>query len=496
MAINLRRSEAVIREKRLRSVVGYQGTVKDLANKAQSGCLKNAQRGFSQAINCSSGCAQGHLSTILDAAIVNHAPIGCAADVAGANSGFKWGQNIRNWEKRNVRIINTNMTEGATVFGGGKLLREGIREAYRRFNPKAIFVTTSCASGIIGDDVESILKEEEEDLGIPVVPVFCEGFRSQIWATGFDAAFHALLTRIVKPPEKKRPELVNVINFTASAREYVKEIFEKLGLVPQFGIPYSTIDQISRMSEAGATISICGTLGGYLGNGLEQKFGVPYVTALQPHGISGIDNWLRSLGKVLGKEKEVEEYIAEQKILTEPELDEIKSKLKGKRVVVGMGPSFSHNYIRLLEDFGMEVVWGLAWHFDSKHDHGGLPHCTMELAKKERDIPVSVSDQQNHEVLNLLNKLKPDIYIGRHPGLSVWATKMGIPTIMISDEYSAFGYKGTIDFGYRIIDALTNNSLARNLSKRIKLPYTDWWFEQEPFEFLMDEELKKNAASS
>ena len=59
----------------------------------------------------------------------------------------------------------------------------------------------------------------------------------------------ALLTRIVKPPEKKRPELVNVINFTASAREYVKEIFGKLGLVPQFGIPYSTIDQISRMSE-------------------------------------------------------------------------------------------------------------------------------------------------------------------------------------------------------------------------------------------------------
>ncbi len=496
MSINLKRSEAVIREKRLKSVVGYKGTIKDLAEKAQSGCLKNAQRGFSQTTNCSSGCAQGHLSTIVDAAIVNHAPIGCAADVAGANSGYKWGQNIRNWERKNVRIINTNMTESATVFGGGKLLREGIREAYRRFSPKAIFVTTSCASGIIGDDVDSILRDEEEDLGIPVVPVFCEGFRSQVWATGFDAAFHALLTRIVKPPIKKRPELINVINFTASAKEAVSEIFGKLGLVPQFGIPYSSIEQIERMSEAAATISICGTLGGYLGNGLEQKFGVPYVTALQPHGITGIDNWLRNLGKVVGKEKEVEDYISEQKVITAPELDEIKSKLKGKKVVVGMGPSFSHNYIRLLEDFGMEVVWGLSWHFDSQHDHGGSPHCTLELTKKERDIPVSVSDQQNHEVLNLLSRLKPDIYIGRHPGLSVWATKIGIPTIMISDEYSAFGYQGTIDFGYRIIDALTNNSLARNLSKRIKLPYTDWWFKQDPFEYLENEELNKNVASS
>ncbi|MNO04100.1 hypothetical protein D3C81_2250070 [compost metagenome] len=55
---------------------------------------------------------------------------------------------------------------------------------------------------------------------------------------------------------------------------------------------------------------------------------------------------------------------------------------------------------------------------------------------------------------------------------------------MVSDEYSAFGYQGTIDFGHRIIDTLTNNSLAVNLAKRIRLPYTDWWYEQDPFTFM------------
>lgn len=487
MAINLKVSEAAIREKRLKSIVGYKGTVKDLAEKSRSGCLKNANRGFSQTTNCSSGCAQGYLSSIVDAAIVNHAPIGCAADAAQANTGFKWGQSIRGWERKNVRIINTNMTEGATVFGGEKRLEEGVREAYRRFNPKAIFVTTSCASGIIGDDVGSVLQRVEEEIGIPVVPVSCEGFRSQIWASGFDAAFHALLTRIVKPPVEKRPEVVNLINFNASAKDSITEIFARLGLVPQFGIPYSSIGEIERMSEAGATISVCGTLGGYFGNGLQQKYGVPYVTTLQPHGIAGIDTWLRSLAGVLGKEKEVEEYIAEEKERTKPELEKIREKLKGKRVVVGMGPSFSHNYIRLLQEFGLDVVWGMSWHYDSKHDHGELPKCTEGLSQQEDDIPVSVSDQQNHEVINLLRRLKPDLYIGRHPGLSVWATKLGIPTIMISDEYSAFGYQGTVDFGYRIIDALANNNLALTLSKRIKLPYTEWWYEQDPFEFLESE---------
>jgi nitrogenase molybdenum-iron protein alpha chain len=487
MAINLKRSQVIIREKRLKSVVGYRGSIKDLAEKSQSGCLKNANRGFSQATNCNSGCAQGYLSSITDAAIVNHGPVGCAGDVAGANAGYQWGQHIRGWEKKNVQIINTNMTEKAVVFGGDKILKEAVHAAYERFHPKVIFVTTSCASGIIGDDIEATLKDAEAEIGIPVVPVFCDGFRSQIWASGFDSAFHALLTRVIQPPERKRPEVVNVINFTASGRAAVKEIFGRLGLVPQFGIPYSSVEQIERWSESAATISICGTLGGYLGNGLEQQFGVPYVTALQPHGINGFDDWLRKLGSVVGKQQEVEAYLAEQKALAAPELEEIVQKLKGKRVVVGMGPSFAHNYIRLLEDFGMEVEWGFSWHYDSKHDHGGCPSCTLELSKREKDIPVSVSDQQNHEIINLLKKVKPDIYIGRHPGQAVWATKVGIPTIMVSDEYSAFGYQGTIDFGHRIIDTLANNSLAVNLAKRIRLPYTDWWYEQDPFTFMESE---------
>lgn len=487
MAINLQRTQAIIRENRLKSIVGYKGSIKDLVKQSKEGCLKNSKRCFSQTTSCSSGCAQFYLSSITDAAVVNHAPIGCVGDTAGQNANLKWGQNMRGWEFTNIKIVNTNMTEGSTVFGGSKKLKDGVREAYRRFNPKAIFVTTSCASGIIGDDIDSIVQEVEEEVGVPVVPVYCEGFKSQIWASGFDSAFHALLTRIVKTPEKKRPELINVINFSASKSESVKEIFSRLGLVPQFGIPYSSIEEISRMSEAAATISLCGTLGGYFGNALEQKYGVPYVKALQPHGIAGMDSWLRALGKIVGKEKEVEEYIAETKERIAPELKEIREKLKGKRVVVGMGPSFSHNYIRLLQELGLEVVWGTSWHYDSKHDDGNCPQCSSTLNEQESDIPVSVSDQQSHEILNLLNRLKPDLYIGRHGGLVIWPTKMGIPSIMVNDEYSAFGYDGTIEFGHRIIDTLTNTSLVRNISKRIKLPYTQWWFEQDPFKFLESE---------
>ncbi len=489
MPINIKSLESPTRETRLGAITGYQGTIQDLAVKASECSLKNRERSFSQTSACSSGCAQGHLSGIRDAAIVSHAPIGCAADSIGANVQNKWGNRVRNWEYHNVKFICSNMTEEDTVFGAVNKLREAVREAYRRFNPKAIFVTTSCASAIIGEDINGILDELRQELPIPLAPVFCEGFRSKVWASGFDAAYHAILTWIVKPPQQKTNG-VNMINFRGSAKETITEILARFGLRPVFIAPFSTIEELSKTSESVATISICGTLGGYFGNGLEEHYGVPYVKSMQPHGIAGMDSWLRGLGKAAGKEKEVETFIGEEKRRIEPQLEEIRSRLRGKKAIVGMGPSFGHNYIRVLEELGIEVIWGSTWHFDLHYDHGSCPESTLHIAgNRQKDLPVSVCDQQNFELLNLLNRLRPDIYVSRHGGTAVWATKMGITSIMVADEFSAFGYQGLVDFGYRIIDSLANRSLAKNLASRVKLPYTDWWLAQDSFNFLKEGEL-------
>ncbi len=65
-----------------------------------------------------------------------------------------------------------------------------------------------------------------------------------------------------------------------------------------------------------------------------------------------------------------------------------------------MGPSFSHNYIRVLKELGIEVVWGISWHFDQHYDHGSVPESSIALSNRDKDIPISVCDGQNFEVLN------------------------------------------------------------------------------------------------
>ncbi len=488
MNVYLDNSEVPIRENRLGAITGYKGTIRELVHASACGQgVKNCERSFSQASSCSSGCAQTLLSGIVDAAVVNHAPIGCAGDTIYHNIANQYGRFYRKWGNANIRVLNTDMDEKDTVFGGTEKLRNGIREAFRRYSPKAIFVTTSCASGIIGDDVQGVIDELTGELPVPIIPVSCEGFRSKVWATGFDAAFHAVLTGIVKPPQRKRSELVNIVNFRGSAREYISRLLGRVGLVPRFIIPFATVDEIATISEAAVTASVCTTLGSYIGTALEEQYGVPYVKTIPPHGVAGIEAWLRGIGEATGKRAEIEELIESERRVTADELTEVRNILKGKKAVLGMGPSYAQSYLGVLDELGIEVIHAASWHYDQRYDYGELPPAALRASEREEEIAFSVGDQQLYEITNLLNRLRPDIYLSRHPGSSVWAAKLGIMAVPVIDEYSAFGWRGLVNFGWRIIDSLTNRRFVENLAARISLPYTPWWFEQEPHAFLEKE---------
>jgi nitrogenase molybdenum-iron protein alpha chain len=370
------------------------------------------------------------------------------------------------------------MNESDTIFGAAENLKETIIETYRRYQPAAIFITTSCVSGIIGEDVDSIVAEASEAVPAPLVPVHCEGFRSKVWATGFDAADHAILSRIVQPPRKKG-NFINFKNFNESAKDDIAEMFKSIGVDTFMIYSNSTLEELSHISEALATVSICGTLASYLGNGLEQEYGVPYIKSINPLGIAGFEIWFREVARVIGKEAEAEMYIERERAIYLPKIEEIKKQLKGLRVELGMGSSFAFQVARVIQELGMEVAYVASWHYDSMYDDGTPPPHVQYLAEHTpENFNVSVADQQNFELLNILNTYKPDLYLARHGGTTVWAIKQGVPAIFMADEYMTFGYKRTLSFAHAILDKITNRSFEKGLSARIKLPYTDWWYQQ------------------
>lgn len=70
--------EVSIREIRLGSITGYQGSAQGLVKEHGCGSLKNRDRKFQQCAGCSISKAACMVTLIQDAAVIIHGPVGCA----------------------------------------------------------------------------------------------------------------------------------------------------------------------------------------------------------------------------------------------------------------------------------------------------------------------------------------------------------------------------------------------------------------------------------
>ena len=288
MAINLKTAVVESREQRLGTIIGWQGKAADLAKESaysRGGCDscgdgpgRKARRvcelkgPFTQGSVCSEQMVECQAGNVRNAVLVQHSPIGCGTGQVIYNSIYRNGLAARGLPVENLHLISTNLTERDMVFGGIAKLEQSIRDAFERHHPEAIFIATSCATGIIGDDVESAASHLETELGIPVIPLHCEGFKSKHWSTGFDATQHGILRQIVrKNPTKKDEDLINVINLWGS--DVFSPILGELGLKVNYVVDLASVEDLARMSEAAATVGFCYTLSSYLAAGLEQEFG-------------------------------------------------------------------------------------------------------------------------------------------------------------------------------------------------------------------------------
>ncbi len=145
--------------------------------------------------------------TLEDSVFISHSPQGCVGCSIMAVDMYRVGQAHRGIKNiKNPRIIVTNIDQKSVVFGGEQKLRDSVKKAIERYSPKLIFIYASCASGIIGDDIDAISADLQKETNSVIVPIHCEGFKSKICASGFDAAFIAINKYILKyeklPKEK------------------------------------------------------------------------------------------------------------------------------------------------------------------------------------------------------------------------------------------------------------------------------------------------------
>jgi len=478
MANGTNTAEVEIRDTRLKSIMLFHGKASELQEVSRQLKKPSKDRCFTQCSDCAQMCAGTVTNHIRGSAVVYHSPMGCFANIPAQNEATHNAAKARGIEPFDVRSVCSNISEKDTIYGGLKKLRDAIKLANDRFTPTCIFIQSSCAAGIVGDDIESVADEMADELGIPVVPVFCEGFKSKAWSTGFDAGYHGILRKIVKKSDKKQPDLVNIFNFLGT--DTFTPMLKKLGLRPNYLVPLSDIDSLRGMAEAACSTQVCETLGTYVTTVLEEEFGVPKVKAPSPYGIAWTDAWYREIARLTGKTDIVEEMIASEHARIESELKALKEELKGLRVYIYAGDSYAHNLGSLVSDLGVEIAGMTTLHHDMRVDGRDPEDSTLkEMIDVAGDIELTVCNKQPYEVIKQLKKVKPDFLIVRHMNMTILAGKLGIPSIFEGEINVSAGYDGLLLTGRRIRDLIKAKRLLGTLAEYNEFPYTDWWLEQE-----------------
>jgi len=396
------------------------------------------------------------LQPIADTAHIVHGPIACC--------GNSWeGRGTRSSQGDLHRMgFTTDMGEIDIVYGADKKLHDAIVRTHQAVQPKAIFVHATCVSGLIGEDIESVCRKAEAELGIRVIAVSAPGFVGPK-NLGNRIAGEVLLNDVIGTGEPAVTTHcdINLIGEYNIAGDLwlVEPLLERAGIRVLSRITgNATFQEITHAHRAKLNVVVCGRALINVAAGMERKYDIPFVEA-SFYGRTETTKALRSIAEHLQESEARNRKSGDPHILRSVEAV-IKSEekklnealkpyrhLQGKKAVLYTGGVKSWSFISALQDLGIEVV------------AVGTKKSTVEDEEKMKAIlgpgaPL-VEDVTPKNLVKLLKERNADILVagGRNQYLAI---KEGYPFVDVNQErHMAYaGYAGLVNFAEQISNGL------------------------------------------
>lgn len=463
------------REKRLEAVSAYYGHADGLPSEWANGTAVNRIRTFSQSGYDDVMRALSLAAAIPGAAAVVHGPRGCAASQLHHTIYSAFGESL-SWAV-------TNLSERDTILGGETKLRETLLRIVQRHRPFAVFVIAVSAVAINNDDIRSVTEELSEEWDIPILTVHTDSFRSAVSHTGWDTALAAAAVLADPRGEKveRGPEATINLLAVGEPADDIRELArlaEAIGLRARPFPLFAERDSWKAVQYASASIAADPDTGETLGHVWEKVVGVPYVETVHPIGLKGTTEWLLALGNAAGAHDAAKQAAASEEAEARQKLEPYR--LDGINVYVSLPGSAALAVAELVEELGGTVAGLTIGHAD-RLQQGAL----QRRSELTPELRLLVGDGQPFEEANVLERLKPDLYIGG-AGQAAWAAKKGIA--VVSTGRSGFrGYRGAVELAKNASYALRNRALPELLAQRSGLPYTPGWYTKQPQWYIKQE---------
>ena len=271
--------------------------------------MDESEKSFDDVCMCTDTCALAGASAffagIQDAVIVVNGPLWCY---------FFAMRHIEHSQSTiSHRMVCTQLDNDAIVFGAEEYLYDAL-VPYVEQPPALLAIVSSCAAGLIGDDIEAIARGA--GITCPIVALDTSGLVGS-FADGWDKAARTALSVLL--PERQEPQVntVNLIGMTSAYYNGGNDVRELVRLLEMAGYTVHAVfgsemfaAELCTLSRAALNIVVHDELGLESARLLEDICSTPYIAPLPPYGRAGTRRWLeeiaRALPPVRGDETEAE----------------------------------------------------------------------------------------------------------------------------------------------------------------------------------------------
>ena len=120
-----------------------------------------------------------------------------------------------------------------------------ILDVEEKYSPDLIAVATSCATGIIGDNVDSVVDKLRPKVASKILPLHCEGFAGE-YRTGFDLVFRQVVDLMDEPTAESKAALSKHVNILGAKMgpertEVETDVTELIRLVRAMGAKINAV---------------------------------------------------------------------------------------------------------------------------------------------------------------------------------------------------------------------------------------------------------------
>lgn len=352
------------------------------------------------------------------------------------SKGFAYGN-----QKGKDNFYSLVLGKNELAFGCGKQVINALKQIESEDKPNAVMIVTTCVLEIIGEDIESLIFEHEQDFNAKLITVKTEHFKCGSHIPGMERALKALVGIMDKTNRCEKS--INILGH----RKHGVEKTEVISILHNEGIEITsiipsncTVADLNKASSASLNI-VTDFTALPMAKEMEKRFHIPFLY-FGRHLLKGrIDTEYKKIEEIFGINL-VKQLDDKQKLLDELEA-RAKELLGKKTFIYGNTPMMAFEVSDYLAYLGLEPV------FIQVREYYEQERSDMDKIQSRGFNPYIAQIANIAPMQEVYDLLKPDIYLGHENPVSLF--KKGIVQITADEVTEKIGYEVPIAFLKKII---------------------------------------------